>query len=136
MLGTPISKTRCHCGKPLIFHLLPGFFFAKEMLLMNKTFWDVDMSAVTAIVIAVSPLNALIGNQISRLGLNGIGASVLGVKISQSEEFDSFDCFAMRKNCAQVIIVFYLHIRSPLSLVNMNENCYRVRRTKRKFLQL
>ena len=62
------------------------------MLLMNETFRDVDMSTVTAIVIVVSPLNALINNQISRLGLSGIRASVLGVKMSQDEEFDTFDC--------------------------------------------
>ena len=79
-------------GKSLIFHLLPGLLFDKEMLLMNETFRDVDMSTVTAIVIVVSPLNALINNQISRLGLSGIRASVLGVKMSQDEEFDSFDC--------------------------------------------
>ena len=126
-------------GKSLIFHLLPGLLFAKEMLLMNETFRDVDMSTVTAIVIVVSPLNALINNQISRLGLSGIRASVLGVKMSQDEEFDSFDCdlrLSTRKNCAQVIIILYLHIRSPLSLVNMDENCYRVKRTKRKYLRL
>ena len=56
-------------GKSLIFHLLPGLLFAKEMLLMNETFRDVDMTTVTAIVIVVSPLNALINHQISRLGL-------------------------------------------------------------------
>ena len=109
--------------------------FAKEMLLMNETFRDVDMSTVTAIVIVVSPLNALINNQISRLGLSGIRASVLGVKCHRMKNSIpltvTFD-FATRKNCAQVIIILYLHIRCPLSLVNMDENCHRVRRTKRK----
>ena len=79
-------------GKSLIFHLLPALLFAKEMLLMNESVRDIDISAVTAIVIAVSPLNALINNQISRLGISGIRASVLGVKISQDKEFDSLDC--------------------------------------------
>ena len=62
------------------------------MLLMNKSVRDIDISAVKAIVIVVSPLNASINNQISRLGISGIRASVLGVKISQDKEFDSLDC--------------------------------------------
>ena len=102
-------------GKSLMFHLLPGLLFAKEMLLMNETFRDVDMLTVTAIVIVVSPLNALINNQIFHLGSSGIRASVLGVKkfrmknsIPLTVTFD----FATRKNCAQVIIILYLHIRS------------------------
>ena len=72
-------------GKSLIFHLLLVLLFAKEMLLMNESVWDIDISAVTAKVIVVSPLNALINNQISRLGISGIHASVLCVKISQDK---------------------------------------------------
>ena len=82
-------------GKSLIFHLLPGLLFAKEKLLINEylSLRDVDMSAVTAVIIVVSPLNALISNQITRLGLSGIRASVLGVKVLQQErEFDSLEC--------------------------------------------
>ncbi len=80
-------------GKSLIFHVLPGLLFAKQKLDIDLSLRNVDVSAITAVIIVVSPLNALISNQISRLGLSGIRASVLGVKVSEQEsEFDSLEC--------------------------------------------
>ena len=80
-------------GKSLIFHVLPGLLFAKQKLDIDLSLRNVDVSAITAVIIVVSPLNALISNQISRLDLSGIRASVLGVKVSEQEsEFDSLEC--------------------------------------------
>ena len=78
-------------GKSLIFHL-PGLLFAKQKLNMYLNLRDVDISTITAVIIVVSPLNALVSNQISRIGLSGIRASVLGVKVLQKEsELDSLE---------------------------------------------
>lgn len=79
-------------GKSLIFHLLPGLLFAKQKLNMYLNLRDVDISTITAVIIVVLPLNALVSNQISRIGLSGIRASVLGVKVLQKEsELDSLE---------------------------------------------
>ena len=106
-------------GKSLIFHLLPGLLFAKEMLLKNESVRDINISAVTAVVIVVSPLNALINNQISRLGLSGIRASVLGVKMSPDHEFDSLDCDLRlcdeEKLCAGHYHIVFAHPESFIS---------------------
>lgn len=67
-------------GKSLVFHLLPALLFAKKYGILRNT-------AITSVIIVVSPLNALIANQISRLSLSGIRASVLDVKYSEPENF-------------------------------------------------
>ena len=80
-------------GKSLIFHLLPGLLFAKDKLKLNIDFlvgWKSrGITAVTSIVIVVSPLNSLIVNQIERLSLSGIRASVLSVKEKPEEQEDN-----------------------------------------------
>ena len=58
-------------GKTLIFCLLPALLFAKK----NGT----KFTNLSSIIIVVSPLNALIANQISRLNSGGITASALDV---------------------------------------------------------
>ncbi|XP_028404072.1 ATP-dependent DNA helicase Q-like 1 [Dendronephthya gigantea] len=72
-------------GKSLIFHLVLMLLFAKHKLDSDFNFvgWkprEFIPEDVNTIVIVVSPLNALISNQISRLNLSGIRASVLSVK--------------------------------------------------------
>lgn len=82
-------------GKSLVFHLLPALMFAKAILEQDAgpSLWSMDMSMATTIVVVVSPLNALISNQIARLCSSGIRASVLGVKNVVDEDTEnSFDC--------------------------------------------
>ena len=83
-------------GKSLVFHLIPALMFAKVILEQDagSSLWGMDMSVATTIVVVVSPLNALISNQISRLCSSGIRASVLGVRLNVVDEDtgSSFDC--------------------------------------------
>ena len=58
-------------GKTLIFCLLPALLFVKK----NGT----KFTNLSSIIIVVSPLNALIANQISWLNSGGITASALDV---------------------------------------------------------
>ncbi len=71
-------------GKSLIFHLLPMLLFTKHKLrsdaLLGGRLRSISTAVVYSIVIEVSPLNSLIGDQISRLKMSGIQASVIGVK--------------------------------------------------------
>ena len=72
-------------GKSLIFHLAPMLLFAKselgsDMFLSWKLERKIALEAINTIVIVVSPLNSLMINQISRLSLSGIQASMLSVK--------------------------------------------------------
>ena len=71
-------------GKSLIFHLLPMLLFAKSKLCGDLRFgWrskGICTEVVDSIVIVVSPLNSLMSDQISRLGLSGIRASAINVK--------------------------------------------------------
>ena len=80
-------------GKSLVCHLLPWLLFAKEFMRENASYPDVDVSAVMTIVIVVSPLNALINNQISRLKQCGLRASVLTVKATEDNDDDSDTIF-------------------------------------------
>lgn len=78
-------------GKSLIFHIVPMLLFAKHKLDSDFNFvcWNPKEfipEDVDTIVIVVSPLNALIGNQISRLNSSGIRASVLSVKDSPTAD--------------------------------------------------
>ena len=75
-------------GKSLIFHLLPMLLFAKLKwrgnLLSQWKSKGLCTATVDSIVIVVSPLNSLMTNQISRLGLSGIRASAINVKQASS----------------------------------------------------
>ena len=75
-------------GKSLICHLLPWLLFGREFMKEFLSYNDVHVSAVSTIVIVVSPLNALISDQISRLSLCGLRASVLGVKVVKENDSD------------------------------------------------
>jgi hypothetical protein len=48
--------------------------------------WRIASVAVNTIIIVISPLNSLMRNQISRLSLSGIRASVVSVKASSESE--------------------------------------------------
>ena len=63
-----------------VFHLTLMFAKARLEQDAGPSFWSMDMSIATTIVIVVLPLNALISNQIACLCSNGIRASVLGIK--------------------------------------------------------
>ena len=86
-------------GKSLIFHLLPMLLFAKLKLqgdlLLGWRSKGISTTLVDSIVVVVSPLNSLMSNQISRLGVSGIRASVMSMKESRkaldSDDVDSID---------------------------------------------
>jgi ATP-dependent DNA helicase RecQ len=61
-------------GKSLIFHLLPALLYAKKNGISKGP------TNILSIVVVVSPLNALIMNQISKLDASGVRASALDVK--------------------------------------------------------
>ena len=63
-------------GKSLIFHLLPSLFYDKLTSASNKR----------AVVIVVSPLNALIENQIKKSYQGNIKAGILNVKKGKHDE--------------------------------------------------
>ena len=73
-------------GKSLIFHLLPMLLFAKHKLQSNvfggwkSNLQSISTAVVDSIVIVVSPLNSLMSDQISRLRMSEIEASVIVVK--------------------------------------------------------
>ena len=71
-------------GKSLIFHLLPMLLFAKFKLpgdlLRDWKLNGICTTVVNSIVIVVSPLNSLMSNQMSRLNVSGIRASVMNIK--------------------------------------------------------
>ena len=107
-------------GKSLVFHLLPGLLFARDNLedvlavSHDRHARDVGMLEATSIIIVVSPLNSLMRNQISRLSLSGIRASVLGIKAKpESQDEDGMDvdcdfrlCTEEKLRCGQYHIVF------------------------------
>ena len=82
-------------GKSLIFHLLSTLIFAKYKLCSDVLLgWrsKAISTVVNTIVIVVSPLNSLMSDQISRLNMSGIQASVIGVKESRGDQMaNSYD---------------------------------------------
>ena len=75
-------------GKSLIFQLLPMLLFAKSKLRDHVRLRGISAAAVNSIVVVVSPLNSLMSNQISRLRISGIRASVIDVKELRKEHGD------------------------------------------------
>ena len=72
-------------GKSLIFHLLSMILFAKFKLQACQLLRGCSAALVDAIVIVVSPLNSLMNDQLSKLQMSGIRASVLNVKVEGSQ---------------------------------------------------
>ena len=69
-------------GKSLIFYLLPALLYAKKHGVPKRK----EQVNISSIIVVVSPLNALMTNQISRLDSSGIRATVLDVRSSEVEE--------------------------------------------------
>ena len=69
-------------GKSLIFYLLPALLYAKKHGVPKRR----EQVNISSIIVVVSPLNALMTNQISRLDSSGIRATVLDVRSSEVEE--------------------------------------------------
>lgn len=72
-------------GKSLIFYLLPALLYAKKHGVSKS---KVNISSI---IVVVSPLNALIANQISRLDSSGIRATALDVRSSIEVEEEQND---------------------------------------------
>ena len=129
-------------GKSLIFHLIPALMFARARLEQNagSSLWNMNMSMATTIVVVVSPLNALISNQIARLCSSGIRATVLCVKHVVDEDTEkSFECdsvFAIKRNYAVVTITSYSHTQSRSFLVNTDDSYLRARHIRIIYVQL
>ena len=77
-------------GKSLIFHLLPLLLFAKFKLrgdlLLKWRSRSISMDNVSSIVVVVSPLNSLMTDQVYRLRMSGIQASVVNIKESDKDQ--------------------------------------------------
>ena len=69
-------------GKSLIFYLLPALLYAKKHGVPKRK----EQVNISSVIVVVSPLNALMTNQISRLDSSGIRATVLDVRSSEVEE--------------------------------------------------
>ena len=76
-------------GKSLIFHLLPMMLFAKFKLRAEQFQHGYSAALVDAIAIVVSPLNSLMNDQISKLQMSGIRASILNVKVKGSRRAEN-----------------------------------------------
>ena len=110
-------------GKSLIFHLLPMLLFAKFKLrgnlLRDWRLNSICTTVVNSIVIIVSPLNSLLSNQISRLNVSGIRASVIKIKEGRkglaSHDADEvtvdINFSARRRNYATGITTLFLPTR-------------------------
>ena len=86
-------------GKSLIFHLLLMLLFYKGVYAEQQLVIVLIVNSVPAIVIVISPLNALMHDQIRRLTNNGAGgiritASVINIKHGDGEDynFDESSC--------------------------------------------
>ena len=72
-------------GKSLIFYLLPALLFAAKNGVAKCT------EHIDSITVVVSPLNALMKDQISRLNAGIIRASVLDVRNVSAEDFEDVE---------------------------------------------
>ena len=111
-------------GKSLVFHLLPSLMFARNRsretqieFLKTWKLSGISTKDVSFIVIVVSPLNALINNQISRLQSCGIQASAISVK----DKKDNIDNVESKKpkteqqtNHTNAILLIYVKSTSCL----------------------
>ena len=87
-------------GKSMIFHLLPSLFLDKNIKCASRV-------APSPVIIVVSPLNALIKDQIRRLKEGNVKATVLSVKgKSEDLELDSSDANPAELRDAKYEIVF------------------------------
>ena len=77
-------------GKSLISHHLLTLLFAKFNLhgdlLLKWRLRGISAALVHSIVIVVSPLNSLMNDQVNRLSISGIQASIINVKESSKDE--------------------------------------------------
>ena len=91
-------------GKSLIFHLLPMLLFVKynlgsDVFQISRQAWrsskEFSADRVNSIVIVVSPLNALMNDQVARLSQsNSIEASVIDAReLKKDENMDAADVF-------------------------------------------
>ena len=74
-------------GKSSVFYLLPMLLFAKHKLRSDVYGWklkSISTAVVNTIVIVLSPLHSSMNNQISRLKMSEIQASIIGVKADSS----------------------------------------------------
>jgi superfamily II DNA helicase RecQ len=85
-------------GKSSIFHLLPMLLYAIAKrrfageLLFDWRSKGIFTDVVHSIVVVVSPLNSLMSDQISRLSMGGIRASIINVKAPKTDQdADAFD---------------------------------------------
>ena len=68
--------------KSLVFHVLPRLLKERDARVSSQ-------SVGSSVVVIISPLNALMYDQISKLRERGVKAAVLGVKVRRDEEGDS-----------------------------------------------
>ena len=68
------------CGKSLVFHFLPRFFRERDTIHTSPS------TTCKSVVLVVSPLNALVYDQISSLREKAVQAAILGVKEAESDE--------------------------------------------------
>ena len=105
-------------GKSLIFCLLPALLFAK------KNGWKCPFTKISSIIIVVSPLNALIANQISRLnsGINQAAALDVNYTAKDRDEDDTEDelvCSFALSDRAKLEQVWYNNLFAhPESLIS------------------
>ena len=68
------------CGKSLVFHVLPRLLKERDAIRTSPS------TTCKSVVLVVSPLNALMYDQISSLRDKGVQAAILGVKEAESDE--------------------------------------------------
>lgn len=97
-------------GKSLIFSLLPALLYAK------KNGVSKSKENISSIVVVVSPLNALIANQISRLDSSGIRATALDIRSSVEEEEEEQN----ESESEPVVCDFHLSDKAKLEIGHYN----------------
>ncbi|XP_028411860.1 uncharacterized protein LOC114534597 [Dendronephthya gigantea] len=77
-------------GKSLIYQLLPLMLFAKRAL-EERTNQQLCTDEVTSVLLVISPLNALINDQVRKLCAIGLRASAINIQPQQNID-DEIDC--------------------------------------------